>query len=264
MNNAAIEPYPLSIGCMTYRSIILTAFVFGFCTACAQPTSSTTTDTLTTDTANSIYTYGPPTSTDGTGKFYHGRDIAQVMGHQGAGWLERSGREEEEGTDVLIDALDLQPDDVVADIGAGSGYFTFRISPRVPRGKVLAVDIQPEMLEIIQQKQRDEGGNNVQTILGTVDNPRLPADSVDWVLLVDAYHEFSHPYEMMRDIADALAPGGRVALVEYREEDPSVMIKPRHKMTEAQAVREMKAVGLKLLENKDVLPQQHLMVFGKP
>ena len=213
--------------------------------------------------SDSIYTYGPPTGADGTGKFYQGRDIAQVMGHQGAGWLERSGRQEEERTDLLIDALDLQPDDVVADIGAGSGYFTFRISPRVPQGKVLAVDIQPEMLEMIRQKQQDEGGSNVQTILGTVDNPQLPSDSVDWVLLVDAYHEFSHPYEMMRDVADALAPGGRVALVEYREEDPSVMIKPRHKMTEAQAVREMKAVGLELLENKDVLPQQHMMIFGQ-
>ena len=235
--------------------------VFEFCTACSQPTSSPTTQGEETS-SDSIYTYGPPTSADGTGKFYQGRDIAQVMGHQGAGWLERSGRQEEERTDLLIDALDLQPDDVVADIGAGSGYFTFRISPRVPQGKVLAVDIQSEMLEMIRQKQQDEGGSNVQTILGTVDNPHLPSDSVDWVLLVDAYHEFSHPYEMMRDVADALAPGGRVALVEYREEDPSVMIKPRHKMTEAQAVREMKAVGLELLENKDVLPQQHLMIFG--
>ena len=246
---------------MIYRSILLFTLFFEFCTACAQPTSSPATQGEEVS-SDSIYTYGPPTSADGTGKFYQGRDIAQVMGHQGADWLERSGRQEEERTDLLIDALDLQPDDVVADIGAGSGYFTFRISPRVPQGKVLAVDIQPEMLEMIRQKQQDEGGSNVQTILGTVDNPQLPSDSVDWVLLVDAYHEFSHPYEMMRDVADALAPGGRVALVEYREEDPSVMIKPRHKMTEAQAVREMKAVGLELLENKDVLPQQHLMIFG--
>jgi ubiquinone/menaquinone biosynthesis C-methylase UbiE len=243
--------------------LIAVAFALCCLTACAQPTSSPTASLGEESSSDSIYTYGPPTSADGTGKFYQGRDIAQVMGHQGAGWLERSGRQEEERTDLLIDALDLQPDDVVADIGAGSGYFTFRISPRVPQGKVLAVDIQPEMLEMIRQKQQDEGVNNVQTILGTVDNPQLPEDSVDWVLLVDAYHEFSHPYEMMRDVANALAPGGRVALVEYRQEDPSVMIKPRHKMTEAQAVREMKAVGLELLENKDVLPQQHLMMFGK-
>ena len=249
---------------MTTKNLLAIAFIGGCLSACAQPTSSPTASLGEERSADSIYSYGPPTSADGTGKFYQGRDIAQVMGHQGAGWLERSGRQEEERTDVLIDALDLQPDDVVADIGAGSGYFTFRISPQVPQGKVLAVDIQPEMLEMIQKKQQEAGGSNIQTILGTVDDPRLPSDSVDWVLLVDAYHEFSHPYEMMRDVADALAPGGRVALVEYREEDPSVMIKPRHKMTEAQAVKEMKAVGLKLLENKDVLPQQHLMIFGKP
>ncbi len=247
---------------MTTKNLLAIAFIGGYLSACAQPTSSPTASLGEESSSDSIYSYGSPTSADGTGKFYQGRDIAQVMGHQGASWLERSGREEEEGTDVLIDALDLQPDDVVADIGAGSGYFTFRISPRVPQGKVLAVDIQPEMLEMIRQKQQNEGGSNVQTILGTVENPELPSDSVDWVLLVDAYHEFSHPYEMMRDVADALAPGGRVALVEYREEDPSVMIKPRHKMTEAQAVQEMKAVGLELLENKDVLPQQHLMIFG--
>ncbi len=248
---------------MTTKNLLAIAFIGGCLLACAQPTSSPTASLGEKSSSDSIYSYGSPTSADGTGKFYQGRDIAQVMGHQGAGWLERSGRQEEERTDLLIDALDLQPDDVVADIGAGSGYFTFRISPRVPRGKVLAVDIQPEMLEMIQKKQQEAGGTNVQTILGTVDDPRLPSDSVDWVLLVDAYHEFSHPYEMMRDVADALTPGGRVALVEYREEDPSVMIKPRHKMTEAQAVREMKAVGLKLLKNRDVLPQQHLMIFGQ-
>ncbi len=227
---------------------------------CTQPTSSPTTQAVASD---SLYTYDTPTSADGTGKFYLGRDIAQVMGHQGADWLERPGREQEEGTGLLIKAMNLQKDDVVADIGAGSGYFTFRISPLVPQGKVLAVDIQPEMLEMIEEKQHDEGGTNVQTILGTVDNPNLPTDSVDWVLLVDAYHEFSHPYEMMRGVADALTEGGRVALVEYREEDPSIMIKPRHKMTEVQAVKEMEAVGLKLIENKEVLPQQHLMIFGK-
>ncbi|MGB3778180.1 MAG: class I SAM-dependent methyltransferase [Tunicatimonas sp.] len=249
---------------MTTKNLLAIAFIGGCLSACAQPASSPTINTQGEEvSSDSIYTYSSPSSADGMGKFYQGRDIAQVMGHQGASWLERSGRQEEEGTDVLINALNLQPDDVVADIGAGSGYFTFRISPRVPQGKVLAVDIQPEMLEMIERKQQDEGGTNVQTILGTVDNPQLPSDSVDWVLLVDAYHEFSHPYEMMRDVADALAPGGRVALVEYREEDPSVMIKPRHKMTEAQAIKEMKAVGLKLIENKDVLPQQHLMIFGK-
>ena len=248
---------------MIYPNILFLAFIFGQLTACSQPVSSPSAETS-VPTSDSLYTYGTPTSSDGTGKFYLGREIAHVMGHQGAEWLERPGRQEEEGTDLLVKAMDLQPDDVVADIGAGSGYFTFRISPKVPQGKVLAVDIQPEMLEMIRQKQQEEGGSNVQPVLGTVSDPNLPSDSVDWVLLGDAYHEFSHPYEMMKDIADALTEDGRVALVEYREEDPSIAIKPKHKMSEAQAVKEMRAVGLKLIENQDVLPQQHLMIFGKP
>lgn len=211
----------------------------------------------------SYYELGTPTSRDGTGKIYMGRDIAQVMGHRGADWLERAGREEEERTDLLLQALDLEADDVVADIGAGSGYFTFRLSKRVPEGKVLAVDIQPEMLQMIREKMAEEQINNIETVRGEIDDPALPAAKVDLVLMVDAYHEFSHPREMMESIVASLAPGGRVVLAEYREEDPEVMIKPRHKMSEAQAVREMKAVGLELIENKDLLPQQHLLFFRK-
>lgn len=211
----------------------------------------------------SYYQYQQPTSRDGTGKIYMGRDIAQVMGHRGAAWLERTGRKAEEGTDLLLEALDLEEDDVVADIGAGSGYFTLRLSRRVPKGKVLAVDIQPEMLEMIQEKMREYDLNNVETVLGKIDNPALPEDEVDLVLMVDAYHEFSHPREMMEGIVASLAPGGRVVLAEYRDEDPSVMIKPRHKMSEAQVVKEMEAVGLSLIVNKDALPQQHLLFFGK-
>ena len=247
---------------MIHRNTFFLALIFGHLTACSQPTASSTTEAASA-TTDSLYTYGPSTSADGTGKFYMDREIAHVMGHRAADWLERPNRETEERTDLLVEAMNLQADDVIADIGAGSGYFTFRMSPLVPDGKVLAVDIQPEMLEMIAEKQRKEGGDNIQTILGEVDDPNLPSDSVDWVLLVDAYHEFSHPYEMMRDVADALTEDGRVALVEYREEDPSIAIKPKHKMSEAQAVREMEAVGLKLIENKQVLPQQHLMIFGK-
>ena len=252
---------------MLHKFFFLTFFcAFAACTPQTQTAgtdSSPSTPVSPVSETDSVYTYGTPTSADGTGKFYMGRDIAQVMGHQGADWLERPNRQQEERTDLLIQALQLNEDDVVADIGAGSGYFTFRMSPLVPRGKVLAVDIQPEMLDMIEQEEAQRGANNVETILGTVDNPHLPSDSVDWVLLVDAYHEFSHPREMMQHIADALSENGKVALVEYREEDPSVPIKPRHKMTEAQAVKEMSAVGLRLIENKDVLPQQHLMIFGK-
>ena len=243
-----------------------TGFIYLLClilSSCAQSQQPVQEPVAKVEAADSIYTFGASTSADGTGKFYLGREIAQVMGHQGAGWLERSNREEEERTDLLIKALELQPDDVVADIGAGSGYFTFRMIPLVPQGEVLAVDIQPEMLDMIQEKKVDQSVDNIRTILGTIENPKLPADSVDWVLLVDAYHEFSHPYEMMSNIADALSANGKVALVEYRAEDPSIQIKPKHKMTEAQAVKEMEKVGLQLVENKEMLPQQHLMIFQK-
>ena len=201
---------------------------------------------------------------DGTGKCYMGREIAQVMGHPGAAWLDRPEREQEERPSVLIRNLGLAPGDVVADIGAGTGYFSLRIAPLVPKGRVLAVDIQPEMLDIIRAKQRDGGPRNVEPVLGAIDDPKLPTDSVDLVLMVDVYHEFSHPREMMLAIVAALKPGGRVALVEYRGEDPGVPIKPLHKMTQAQARKEMAAAGLQWIETRDVLPWQHLMFFRRP
>jgi SAM-dependent methyltransferase len=203
-------------------------------------------------------------SRDGTGKIYMGREISEVMGHRGADWLERPGREQEEAPDVLVRELRLQPDDVVADIGAGTGYFTFRMSALVPRGRVLAVDIQPEMLDLIRERSERDAIDNVEPVLGRIDDPSLPEAGVDVVLIVDAYHEFSHPMEMMRGIVRGLRPGGRVVLVEYREEDPDVPIKPLHKMSEAQARREMAAAGLVWVETRDVLPRQHLMIFQKP
>jgi ubiquinone/menaquinone biosynthesis C-methylase UbiE len=213
--------------------------------------------------SDSVYQYKASQSADGTGKYYMNREIAQVMGHQGAGWLERSEREQEERTDLLLKALELKATDVVADIGAGTGYFTFRISPLVPQGKVLAVDIQQEMIDYLNKNKAKNNAGNVEPVLGTITNPNLPAGSVDLVLFVDAYHEFSHPREMMQAIVTSLKPGGRVALVEYRAEDPNVPIRPRHKMTQAQASREMEAVGLRLKNTSDVLPQQHLLFFEK-
>ena len=210
-----------------------------------------------------VYAFRQPQSSDGSGKYYMGREIAQVMGHLGAGWLERPEREREERTDLLLKEMELQPTDVVADVGAGSGYFTFRLAPLVPRGKVLAVDIQPEMLQKIRDAKPRAGAANVETVLGSITDPNLPADSVDVALFVDAYHEFSHPYEMMVSIRKALKPGGRVVLVEYRGEDPKVPIRPRHKMTQAQAVKEMEAAGLQFVANKKSLPQQHLLIFRK-
>ncbi len=200
---------------------------------------------------------------DGIGKFYLGREIAQVMGHRGAGWLERSSRETEEQPQKLLDALDLKTTDIVADIGAGTGYFSFRISPLVAQGKVLAVDIQPEMIEILEFLKKENNIENVQTILGTETNPNLPESTVDLALMVDAYHEFAYPREMMLGIMQGLKVGGRVVLVEYRKENPLIMIKPLHKMTEAQVKKEMQAVGLVWRETKDILPQQHLMIFEK-
>jgi ubiquinone/menaquinone biosynthesis C-methylase UbiE len=213
-------------------------------------------------TAPPVYTTTRPSS-DGIGKVYMGREIAQVMGHLGAGWLERQGREREEQPTKAIDLLQLKPTDVVADIGAGTGYFTFRMAKKVPQGKVLAQDIQPEMLEIVSRTATASGIQNVQTVLGTEDDPKLPENSVDVVLMVDSYHEFDHPREMMMGIVKALKPGGRVIDVEYRGEDPEVNIKPHHKMTEAQAIKEMAAVGLQHVKTYEDLPQQHLMVFQK-
>ena len=247
---------------MKINQKILIVFGFSLQVACAQqPERKVTSDT---GTAGDRYEYKKAQSEDGTGKYYMGREIAHVMGHTGTGWLERPRREREERTDLLLKELKLKPTDVVADVGAGSGYFTFRMAPLVPQGKVLAVDIQPEMLEEIRAKNKKTGAGNVETVLGTESDPKLKAGSIDLALFVDAYHEFSHPWEMMQNVVRALKPGGRVMLVEYRAEDPDVPIKPRHKMTEAQAIREMKAVGLEFAGNEKSLPQQHLLIFRKP
>jgi precorrin-6B methylase 2 len=209
------------------------------------------------------YTYTAPSS-DGIGKVYLGREIAQVMGHEGAYWLERPSRELEERPQAALEALDLHPDDVVADIGAGTGYFSFRIAAKVPEGKVLAVDLQPEMLALIEQKQAEAGVTNIHPIQGDPDQPNLPPNTIDLALLVDAYHEFDHPREMMQGIVNALKPGGRVVLAEYRAENPLILIKRLHKMSQRQVQKEMAAVGLRWIKTDDRLPQQHLLFFEKP
>jgi ubiquinone/menaquinone biosynthesis C-methylase UbiE len=210
-----------------------------------------------------VYEY-TQTSRDGIGKFYMGREISHVMGHQGASWLERPQRDREQKTGLLVRNLPLEPGDTVADIGAGTGYFSFRMAERVPQGTVVAVDIQQEMLDIIESRKREGFPGNVKTVLGTERDPRLPAASIDLILLVDAYHEFSWPREMGEAMVTALKPGGRLILVEYRGEDPSIPIKRLHKMTQKQARREMQAVGLEWESTGDFLPQQHFMVFRRP
>ena len=212
---------------------------------------------------NPGYIEDPSRRTTGIGKFYMGREISFVMGHQAAGWLNRPGRIQEEMPDEVVANMGLEPDHVVADIGAGSGYFSFRIAKLVPEGKVLAVDIQQEMLDIIEATKATEGVTNIDGVKGEIDNPNLPANSIDAAIMVDAYHEFSYPREVMLQVAAALRPGGKVVLIEYRGEDPAVPIKELHKMTQQQARRELAAAGLAWVETRDILPQQHFMVFAK-
>jgi FkbM family methyltransferase len=193
-----------------------------------------------------------------------GREIAKVMGHTEALWLERSTREVEENPILVVRSLDLQPTDTVADIGAGTGYFSFRMAKLVPKGRVLAVDIQPEMIDILNFLKKEDKIANVEPVLGSETSPNLPANQIDLALMVDAYHEFSYPREMMTNIVTALRPGGRVVLVEYRGENPFIPIKGLHKMTQKQVKKEMIAVGLNWVKTKDNLPQQHILIFTKP
>jgi len=200
---------------------------------------------------------------DGTAKFYLGREIAQVMGPGGILWLERAERESEEQPQLVIDALEIKPGQTIADLGAGSGYYSFRIAPLVgPAGKVLAIDIEPRMLEAIAERARREHVGNVATVHSSAQDPNLAPGSVDLLFMVDVYHELEYPYEMMTKVRAALKPGGRVALIEYRAEDPEVAIKPLHKMSERQVRREMQAAGFKHLQTVRTLPLQHLIVFA--
>ena len=197
---------------------------------------------------------------NGIGKWYMGREIANVMGFQGIGWLERSNREKEENVSNLIQNMKIESNDKIADIGAGSGYHVFRMAPLAKNGVVYAVDIQSEMLEAINIKIEL---NNIKTILGNEKSIQLPKNSVDKILMVDVYHEFNFPKEMIRSIKNALKPNGELFLIEYREEDPKVPIKKIHKMSEKQAEKEMEAAGFKLRENMSNLPWQHCMIFIK-
>lgn len=203
-------------------------------------------------------------SPDGIGKIWMGREISKVMGHPGIGWLERTDREKEEAPSKAIALLELAPDTVLADIGAGSGYYSFRIARKLPQGKVVAVDIQPEMLDFLKAESIKLGVTNVQPHLGAIDDVKLPPASIDAALMVDAYHEFDHPVEMLASLRSALKPKGRIYLLEYRAEDDNIPIKPHHKMTEAQARKEFEAAGFRFVTNKPDLPWQHLMVFEKP
>jgi len=200
---------------------------------------------------------------NGIGKWYMGREIAYVMGFQGINWLERSEREIEEDVSTLIKNMKIKTNEIIADIGAGSGYHVFRMAPLAENGLVYAVDIQPEMLEAIELKKGSKRVSNVETVLGSEKSINLPKNSLDKILLVDVYHEFSYPAEMVESIKNALKSNGQLFLIEYRGEDLSVPIKKIHKMTEKQSIKEMEAAGFRLKENIDNLPWQHCMIFEK-
>jgi precorrin-6B methylase 2 len=205
-----------------------------------------------------------PASSDGIGKVYFGREIAQVMGFHGAEWLERPERLKEEQPDLVLAALDLKPGMVVADIGAGTGYYSWRMSQRVgTQGTVYAVDVQPEMLKMLERDMARRGMANVKTILGTTTDPGLSADRLDLALMVDVYHEFEYPYEMLSAIVQALKPGGRLVFVEFRANDPAVPIKRLHTMTEEQVRKEAAAHPLEWIETVNHLPWQHVIIFRK-
>lgn len=218
------------------------------------------------DPPDPLYEQRTAPNRDGIGKFYLGREISHVMGHQGADWLERPEREAEERTDLLVRLLPIEEGYVIADIGAGSGYFAWRFAKEVgENGKVLAVDIQPEMLEILAENMEKRGvADRVEGIRGTITDPKLPPESVDLAILIDVYHELSHPYEMTVETVKGLKPGGLLVFVEYRAEDPAVRIKRLHKMTEEQVKKEMSVQNLEHVETIGRLPQQHVIVFRKP
>jgi SAM-dependent methyltransferase len=191
-----------------------------------------------------------------------GRRYAGVMGPAGADWLVRPEREQEEHPDAALDAIGIVKGSTVADIGAGVGYMTWRLAERVgPRGKVYGNDIQPEMLRQLKRNMEQRHLSNVEPIQGALDDPKLPAHSVDLVLMVDVYHEFSEPQAMLRHVRESLRPDGRLVLLEYRGEDPAVPIRPEHKMTVDQVKAELTPEGFRLDRVSEVLPRQHILIF---
>ena len=204
-------------------------------------------------------------SADGIGKVYLGREIARVMSFHGAEWLERPERVEEERPELLLSALELKPGMTVADIGAGTGYYSWRMAQRVGAGgTVYAVDIQPEMIKLLEQQMSRRRTANVKALLGTLTDPGLPPAGIDLALMVDVYHELEYPYEMLAAIVRALKPGGRLVFVEFRAGDATVPIKPLHTMSEAQVRKEAAVHALEWVKTARDLPWQNAVVFRKP
>lgn len=210
---------------------------------------------------DTVYTYGNGSS-DGIGKFYKGREIAFVMGAIGSNWLERDTRNIEENTNTAIEAINVAPNAVIADIGAGTGYYSFRLAKKVPNGKVYAVDIQDEMIDMLKEKKRQLKDSVVEVVKSSIKSPNLPDNSVDLAVMVDVYHELEYPQEMLQALKKALKPTGKILLIEYRGEDASVPIKPLHKTTVAQLGKELNANGFTLSYQGEFLPIQHFLLYG--
>jgi ubiquinone/menaquinone biosynthesis C-methylase UbiE len=235
--------------------IISTLYSFGTCQIPKKnPQPQSKSDTT--------YTFGKRSS-DGIGKYYLGREISFVMGAEGAEWLERNNRDQEENTKLAIEKMKLSPQSVVADIGAGTGYYTFAIARKIPQGKVYAEEIQDEMIRYLNKKKTATGINNVDVIKGTVQSPNLPMNSIDLAIMVDVYHELEFPHEMLQAIKKSLKSDGAILLLEYRAEDTSIAIKPHHKMTITQANKEMSTNGFRLVFDGEFLPIQHFLLYKK-
>ena len=211
---------------------------------------------------SAIYAYKKGTP-EGTGKYYMGREIAHIMGAAGASWLERNSRQKEENTNMAVSKFPVTNASTVADIGAGSGYYTFRIAPKVPDGKVYAVEIQDEMITLLNNRKKELQNKNVEIVKGDSVSPNLPDNSVDLAFMVDVYHELLYPQEMLQNISRALKKDGKLLLMEYKAEDPAVAIKALHKMSVAQVQKELGANGFELVYKGEFLPIQHLLIFKK-
>lgn len=208
------------------------------------------------------YTYAAA-SPDGIGKFYKGREISDVMGAAGAEWLERDTRDAEENTKEALDSLHLPTNAVIADIGAGTGYYSFRLSKKVPAGIVYAVEIQEEYINFLNQRKAELKDSVVTVIKGTEQSPNLPENSTDLAFMVDVYHELAYPKEMLQALYKALKPGGQILLLEFKGEEPSIPIKPLHKTTVAQLNKEFNANGFTLAYQGEFLPVQHFILYKK-
>ncbi|MCP2043829.1 class I SAM-dependent methyltransferase [Pontibacter sp. HSC-36F09] len=238
----------------TFLLALLTTVCLSSCHACQaqQPTT----------VAQEGYTYKNPSS-GGTGKVYMGREIAAIMTATGGNWLNRDTRQEEENSTRTIENMNLQPNMVVADIGAGTGFYTFQIAPKVPEGKVYAVEVQDRFIKTLQSRRDKEGASHVTVVKGDSLQVNLPAQTVNIALMVDVYHELAYPKEILRSIHQALKPDGKLLLLEYKAEDPDVQIRALHKMTKEQIRKELEANGFRLKRQEDFLPIQHFMLFEK-